>query len=81
VLPPPGAKFYPFYALATDQYRGGQVEEDDCALLFGNFQGSGIKNFGKDAQYGAPNLYWFFGQNSGGPRRNPCIPQSDNRGE
>jgi hypothetical protein len=80
VLPPAGAKFYPFYALATDQSPGGRVE-DGCALLFGNFQGPGIKNFGKDAQYGAPNLYWFFGQNSGGPRSNPCIPQSDNGGE
>jgi hypothetical protein len=69
VLPPPGAKFYPFYALAA--------EDDGCALLFGNFQGSGIKNFGKDAQYGAPNLYWFFGQNSGGPQINPCISRSE----
>jgi hypothetical protein len=70
VVPPGGAKFYPFYALATD--------EDSCALLFGNFRGSDIKNFGKDVQYGAPNLYWFFGQNSGGPRSNPCISRSDN---
>jgi hypothetical protein len=80
VLPPQGAKFYPFYALAAGQNRGGQAD-DGCALLFGNFQGSGINNFGKDAQYGAPNLYWFFGQNSGGPRSNPCMPQTDNGGE
>ena len=45
-----------------------------CTLLFGDFRGPDINNFGRDAQYGASNLYWFFGQNSGGPRSNPCIP-------
>jgi hypothetical protein len=48
-------------------------------LLFGNFSGTDINDFGGDAQYGAPNLYWFFGQNSGGPQSNPCIPQPDHR--
>jgi hypothetical protein len=74
VVPPGGAQFYPFYALASDRDDGGE-DRGRCSLLFGNFQGFGIKNFGKDAQYGASNLPWFFGQNSGGPRSNPCIPQ------
>jgi hypothetical protein len=44
-------------------------------LLFGNFSGNDINNFGEDAQYGASNLSWFFGQNTGGPQSNPCIPE------
>jgi hypothetical protein len=66
-VPPVGAAFYPFYAVSST---GG------CALLFGNFTGAGVNNFGGDKQYGPANLYWFFGQNSSGPRSNPCIPQT-----
>jgi hypothetical protein len=73
VVPPPGAKFYPFFALARD----GNATSKNCALLFGNFSGSEINNFGGDEQYGASNLYWFFGQNSGGPQSNPCIPPTE----
>jgi hypothetical protein len=75
VVPPVGAKFYPFFAVANN---GGNDKTGDngesCTLLFGNFGGPDINNFGGDAQFGASNLYWFFGQNSGGPRSNPCIP-------
>jgi hypothetical protein len=67
-VPPQHARFYPFYAL---QQQGDDVSS--CALLFGNFSGPGIDNFGKDAQFGPANLPWFFGQNSSGPRANPCI--------
>jgi hypothetical protein len=75
VVPPVGAKFYPFYAVTKNggnDNSGGDGES--CTLLFGNFSGSDINNFGGDAQYGASNLYWFFGQNTSGPRSNPCIP-------
>jgi hypothetical protein len=78
VVPPVGARFYPFYALADNRdedSRGNDGEK--CRLLFGNFSGRDIDDFGGDAQYGASNLYWFFGQNSGGPQSNPCIPQLD----
>jgi hypothetical protein len=87
VVPPPGAAFYPFFALATsgggDNNGGGgnavakngdNNSQGGCTLLFGDFTGPNVNNFGRDAQYGASNLYWFFGQNSGGPRSNPCIP-------
>lgn len=73
VVPPTGAQFYPFYALGTDQDNGG-VNSQACTLLFGNFTGTGINNFGGQAQYGTPNLYWFFAQNTNGPAANPCIP-------
>jgi hypothetical protein len=71
VVPPQGAIFYPFYSL--------QESGDDartCALVFGEFSGPGIDDFGRDRQYGTSNLPWFFGQNSSGPRANPCIPQT-----
>jgi hypothetical protein len=89
VVPPEGAQFYPFYAVAKNgegdqggngndqgQGSGNDQGQGSCKLVFGNFTGPGINNFGGDAQYGPSNLYWFFGQNSGGPRVNPCIPQS-----
>jgi hypothetical protein len=47
VVPPSGALFYPFYAL--------QESGDDsrtCALVFGEFSGPGIDDFGRDKQYG-----------------------------
>jgi hypothetical protein len=72
VVPPAGAQFYPFYSLAQNGSSGN--EGGNCTLLFGNFSGPNINNFGGDAEYSAPNLYWFFGQNSGGPQSNPCIP-------
>jgi hypothetical protein len=55
---------------------GNNNSQGGCTLLFGDFRGSNVNNFGRDAQYGASNLYWFFGQNSGGPRSNPCIPNA-----
>ncbi len=71
VIPPVGAKFYPFFALNRD----GDANSTHCTLLFGNFRsGPELDNFGGDAQYGASNLYWFFGQNSRGPQSNPCPP-------
>jgi hypothetical protein len=65
LVPPIHAQFYPFYSLSTS---------NSCALQFGNLSGAGIDNFGGDAQYGTPNLAWFFGTNSSGIRPNPCNP-------
>jgi hypothetical protein len=68
VVPPPGAVFYPFYSLKTGDYDGR-----DCAVQFGNLTGPDFVTFGGDAQYGTPNLPWFFGTLSGGIRPNPCV--------
>jgi hypothetical protein len=82
VVPPVGAQFYPFYALAKNGDNDDSSDDrENCTLLFGNFSGNGIKNFGGDAQYGAPNLYWFFGQISNGPQSNPCIPHPKGQDE
>jgi hypothetical protein len=72
VVPPVGAKFYPYYSLT------GNPNSGNCAMLFGNFAGHGVNNFGGATEaFGAPNLSWFFGQNTNGPQVNPCIPRSD----
>jgi hypothetical protein len=64
-VPPPGAVFYPFYAQSG---KGA-----NCRLTFGNdIRGATINDFGRDTQYGTPNLPWFFGTASGGVRPNPC---------
>ena len=71
-LPPPGAKFYPFYSLVEAGYGSG-----NCALVFGNETGNGVDSLGGIAQYGVPNLPWFFATDSGGPRSNFCLPNSN----
>lgn len=66
-VPPPGAVFYPFYAQSG---KGAS-----CNFTFGNdIRGATINDFGRDTQYGTPNLPWFFGTASGGIRPNPCLP-------
>ncbi len=77
LVPPKGAQFYPFYAV-KDEHKGGyDSEHDGCALVFGDFNGHHVSNFGGDAQYGAPNNTWFFAINSGGVQPTPCIRESD----
>jgi hypothetical protein len=71
-LPPPGAKFYPFYSLVETSNGSGS-----CALVFGNVTGYGVDSLGGIAQYGVPNLPWFFATDSGGPRSNFCLPSSN----
>ena len=68
-VPPAGALFYPFYA----QSGTGA----NCNFTFGNdIRGATINDFGRDVQYGTPNLPWFFGTASGGIRPNPCTPHA-----
>jgi hypothetical protein len=66
VVPPTGAAFYPFYT---------QVKQDgDCMFSFGDvIRNRTVNDFGQDAQYGGPNLPWFFGQNSSGELPTPCL--------
>jgi hypothetical protein len=70
VVPPAGAQFYPFYSVEKGN-------GENCTLLFGNFSGAGINNFGGNAQWGTPNNTWFFGTNSGGVQPNPCGSSTD----
>lgn len=70
-VPPPGAAFYPFYSVSGGD-RDGYGRNNSCAFEFGNLT-HGVNDFGKDAQYGTPNLPWFFGTASSGPMANPCL--------
>jgi hypothetical protein len=76
VVPPTGAAFYPYYAVGNSDAAGGG--QQSCTLLFGNISGPGINTYGRDGQYGTPNLSWFFGQNSSGPLANPCPAPNNN---
>ena len=68
-VPPEGATFYPFFAQSS---RGAS-----CKLTFGNdIRGATINDFGRDAQYGKPNLAWSFLDSSSGIMPNPCTPQA-----
>jgi hypothetical protein len=75
-VPPQGAKFYPYYSFTGNGDYSFASSNGDCSILFGNNRGHGINDFGGAKQYGAPNLSWFFGQNTNGPQANPCIPHT-----
>jgi len=53
--PPISAKFYPFWSLSPQSSALG-THASRCVWNFGNDQPNTIRDFGKDAQYGAPNL-------------------------
>jgi hypothetical protein len=69
-VPPTGSIFYPFFA----QSGFGS----HCVFTFGNdIRGATVNDFGRDVQYGNPNLPWFFGDFSSGPFPNPCTPHNN----
>ena len=75
-VPPAGAAFYPFFSQSggdrdADAVANGGFFDRGCAFEFGNLT-RGVSDFGKDAQYGTPNLPWFFGTASSGPVTNTC---------
>ncbi len=68
-LPPLGATFYPFFAQSGSGTH--------CALTFGNdIRGATVNDFGRDAQYGRPDLVWLPFLLSSGVQPNPCIPHA-----
>ena len=54
-VPPIGAKFYPFWSLSPLSGRMGG-HSAGCVWNFGNDQPNTVLDFGRDAQYGTPNL-------------------------
>jgi hypothetical protein len=82
VLPPGGAAFYPFYSLHRARDHHGwddRRDHDRCEMEFGNLTGRDFDDFGGIAQYGTPNLDWFFATLSSGVVPNPCIPDVHDR--
>ena len=66
--PPLSAKFYPYWSLAHHQNLGGQHlggvpgSARVCLWNFGGtIPGQTVRDFGKDAQYGAPDLSFYGG--------------------
>jgi len=80
VIPPRRAAFYPFFALRAGDLDDRKVDEkgdesERCALIFGNFSGQGINNFGGDAQYGSPDVARNFREHVSVVQLNPCLPR------
>ncbi len=57
--PPTGAKFYPFWSLSFSRLALGR--QTSCAWNFGNVLPHTLQTFGKDAQYGTPDVARFAG--------------------
>jgi hypothetical protein len=69
-VPPIGAKFYPFWSISPlFNALGSHVSA--CVWNFGNDQPNTIKDFGKDAQYGTPDVAIFGGTIISAPVPNP----------
>jgi hypothetical protein len=78
VLPPTDANFYPFWSLSPHSFGafsspgfGPGWQATSCAWNFGNVSPQTIKDFGKDAQYGSPDLSWYGGTSISAPMPNP----------
>ena len=71
--PPISAKFYPFWSLGFKPVftpgRSGLFT--GCAWNFGNTQPNTVVNFGKDAQYGTPDVARYGGTIISAPMPNP----------
>ena len=68
--PPISAKFYPFWSLSR-LFGGMGGHSAGCVWNFGNDQPNTLLDFGKDAQYGAPNLARYGGTLISAPTPNP----------
>ena len=71
VVPPTDARFYPFWSLSLFSFEGGDSQGNTCAWDFGNVSPRTIKDFGKDRQYGSPDLSWYGGTSTSAPMANP----------
>jgi hypothetical protein len=75
VLKPLGSDFYPFWSLNNSQrLRRVHAPRAACVWNFGNvLPGVTKQTFGKDAQYGAPDLAVFGGTSISKVFRNPAV--------
>ena len=64
------AKFCPFWSLSP-QFDALGTHTTQCVWNFGNDQPNTVKDFGKDAQYGAPNLARYGGTLISAVQANP----------
>ena len=71
-VPPAGAKFYPFWSLSPPGLRA-RVALTSCAWNFGNVLPNTIRTFGKDAEYGVPNVARFAGTSTSPVHDQPAV--------
>jgi hypothetical protein len=76
-VPPISAKFYPFWSLGPVSLMPlsalashGQVASA-CVWNFGNDLPQTTEDFGRDAEYGTPDLTWYGGTSISAPQPNP----------
>ncbi len=67
---PAGSKFYPFWSLSPQHSALGS-HVTSCVWNFGNVIPRTIQTFGKDAQYGVPDVARFAGTNTSAVMANP----------
>ena len=67
---PIGSKFYPFWSLSPQPSALGS-HQTSCVWNFGNVLPRTIQTFGKDAQYGTPNVARFAGTSISPVQPNP----------
>jgi len=80
VLPLTGSNFYPFWSLSPSSFEAfGSLARGlhgtSCAWDFGNVSPQTIEDFGKDTQYGSPDLSWYGGTSVSAPMSNPEFTQ------
>jgi hypothetical protein len=69
-VPAQGSKFYPFWSLSLQPAPLGS-HQTVCEWNFGNVLPRTFKTFGKDAQYGQPDLAIFGGTSTSPVQANP----------
>jgi hypothetical protein len=67
---PIGSSFYPFWSLSQKSFALGS-KQTSCVWNFGGQLSNTLENFGKDAQYGNPDLSWYGGTNISAVQPNP----------
>ena len=67
---PQGSNFYPFWSL-TPQPSALGSHQTSCFWSFGNVLPRTFKTFGKDAQYGTPDVARFAGTSTSAVQANP----------
>ena len=69
-VPPAGSKFYPFWSLSPQPLALG-FHVTSCVWNFGNVLPRTFKTFGKDAEYGTPDVARFAGTSTSAVLPNP----------
>jgi hypothetical protein len=69
-VPPISADFYPYWSLSPKFFPFGSIKTS-CVWNFGGQLPNTIENFGKDAQYGSPDLSWYGGTSISPVEANP----------